>query len=179
MKLCKLVLYSSTAGLFLWTWVTPVAAQSKNTTAFHLAVSDIPSGSAMPRRFTCDGKGISPAVAWSGEPEGTQSFAIIVDDQDAGDFNHWLLWDIPASVHAITEGASPEGTTGTNDFGKRAYGGPCPPEGRVPHRYSFRVMALDVPSLSLPAKSHRDVLDKALKKHVLAKAEYLLQYGRN
>jgi Raf kinase inhibitor-like YbhB/YbcL family protein len=132
----------------------------------------------IPRRFACDGAGVSLPLSWSGEPEGTQSFALIMDDPDAQNFNHWLLWDIPASVHSLAEGAEPNGVSGTNDFGKPSYGAPCPPGGRGPHAYSFRLFALDVPSLELKARAHRDALDKALKKHVLGKVEYRLQYGR-
>jgi Raf kinase inhibitor-like YbhB/YbcL family protein len=150
-------------------------AQRETSTAFHLRARGLPDGSSMPRVFTCDGKNISPPPSWSGEPEGTLSFALIMDDPDAHEFNHWLLWDIPASVHSLEEGAKPEGISGTNGFGDRGYGGPCPPAGT--HRYFFRLFALDVPSLNLKAGKNRDALDGALRKHVLAKAEYHLQYG--
>lgn len=130
----------------------------------------------MPRRFACDGSGVSLPLSWSGEPEGTQSFALIMDDPDARDFNHWLLWNVPASVHSLPEGGTPDGVTGTNDFGKSGYGAPCPPQGQ--HMYSIRLFALDVASLEIKPRAHRDALDKALKKHVLAKAELRLRYGR-
>ena len=143
---------------------------------FHLSVGGLPAGASIPPRFTCDGKNVSPPVSWSGEPEGTQSFALIMEDPDARNYNHWLLWDIPASVHSIAEGAKPEGISGTNDFGDRAYGGPCPPGGV--HAYVFRLFALDVPSLNLKAGQRRDSLDDALRKHVLAKAECRLHYAR-
>jgi Raf kinase inhibitor-like YbhB/YbcL family protein len=146
--------------------------------SFFLSAGGLPERSLIPRRFTCDGPGVSLPLSWSGEPEGTQSFALIMDDPDGRDFNHWLLWDIPASIHSLAEGAEPDGFSGTNDFGKSGYGAPCPPEGRGPHIYSFRLFALDVPALNLKARAHRDDLDKALKKHVLAKVEYRLQYGR-
>jgi Raf kinase inhibitor-like YbhB/YbcL family protein len=148
-------------------------AQHKNNMT--LSAGGLPDGSSMPRQFTCDGKNISPPLAWAGEPEGTQSFALIVDDPDARGFNHWLLWDIPASVHSLDEGAKPEGTPGTNGFGDRGYGGPCPPAGT--HRYFFRLFALDVPSLNLKAGKGRDALDNAFRKHVLAEVEYHLRYG--
>jgi len=145
--------------------------------AFFLNAGGLPEGSLIPRQFTCDGSGVSLPLSWSGKPEGTQSFALIVDDPDARDFNHWLLWDIPASVHSLAEGAEPAGVSGTNDFGKTGYGGPCPPQGQGVHIYSFRLFALDVPSLELKTGAHRDALDRALKKHVLAKVEYRLKYG--
>jgi hypothetical protein len=139
-------------------------AQHKNNMT--LSAAGLPDGSSMPRQFTCDGKNISPPLTWSGEPEGTKSFALIVDDPDARGFNHWLVWDTPASVHSLDEGAKPEGTSGTNGFGDRGYGGPCPPSGT--HRYFFRLFALDVPSLNLKAGKGRDALDNPLRKHVLA-----------
>lgn len=145
--------------------------------SFVLSAAGLPEKSLIPRRFACDGRGVSLPLSWSGEPEGTQSFALIMDDPDARNFNHWLLWDIPASVHSLAEGAEPNGVSGINDFGKSGYGAPCPPEGHGPHIYSFRLFALDVAALNLKARAHRDDLDKALKKHVLAKVEYRLQYG--
>jgi len=151
-------------------------AQHNNGKAFHLAVGGLPDRGSLPRLFTCDGKNVSPPLSWSGEPEGTQSLALIVDDPDARGFNHWLVWDIPASAHSLEQDAQKEGILGTNDFGHRGYGGPCPPEGA--HVYSFRLFALDVPSLNLKEGKRRDALDQAMRKHVLAKAELRLQYGR-
>jgi hypothetical protein len=105
-----------------------------------------------------------------------------MDDPGApsGTWNHWRVWDIPAAVHSLAEGAGASaGTAGKNDFGKQGYGGPCPPQGRGAHRYFFRLFALDVPSLALPPKTERRDLDKALRSHTLAKAEYFGMYGRN
>jgi Raf kinase inhibitor-like YbhB/YbcL family protein len=151
---------------------------SRGKQRFFLTAGGLTDGGVIPRRFACNGAGVSLPLSWSGEPEGTQSFALIVDDPDARNFTHWLLWDIPAPVHSLAEGAEPNGVSGKNDFGKSGYGAPCPPEGQGPHLYSFRLFALDVPSLEIKAGAHRDVLDKALKKHVLGKVEYRLQYGR-
>lgn len=151
---------------------------SRGKQQFVLTAGNLADGGMIPRRFACDGAGVSLPLSWSGEPEGTESFALIVDDQDAQNFNNWLLWDIPASVHSLAEGGEPNGVSGTNDFGKSGYGAPCPPEGRGPHIYSFRLFALDAPSLEIKARARRDVLDKALKKHVLGKVEYRLQYRR-
>ncbi len=154
-----------------------LCAQSKNAKSFKLTVSVFPDRGSIPRHFACDGENVSPPMTWSGEPQGTQSFALIVDDRDAPmGFIHWLLWDIPASVHALAEGAE-AGTSGLNGFGKRGYGGPCPPAGS--HLYAFQLLALDVPSITLAAGAKRPDLDRALRKHVLAKAEYDGAYGHN
>jgi Raf kinase inhibitor-like YbhB/YbcL family protein len=101
-----------------------------------------------------------------------------VDDRDAPTgFVHWLLWDIPASVHSLAEGADATGTSGTNGFGKRGYSGPCPSSGS--HLYAFQLLAIDVPSLNLAAGAKRPDLDRALRKHVLAKVEYDGNYRHN
>lgn len=141
-----------------------------------------PNGGTIPKLHTCEGADLSPALEWSGEPAGTKSFALIVDDPDApaGTWNHWLLYDIPASVHALAQGLKPGsvGVSGTNDFGRPGYGGPCPPKGHGPHRYYFRLYALDVPSLGLGPGVRRAQLDRALRSHILAQAEYLGRYER-
>jgi Raf kinase inhibitor-like YbhB/YbcL family protein len=153
------------------------AFAQKNGKALHLAIAGFPDRGSMPRRFTCDGENVSPPLTWSGEPEGTRSFALMVEDRDTSTgFVHWILWDIPVSVHSLTEGAA-EGVSGTNDFGKRGYGGPCPPA-RV-HHYAFLLFALDLPSLSVPAGAKRPAVDKAMRKHVLAKVEYEGDYGHD
>ena len=93
----------------------------------------------IPSTYTCDGKNISPALSWSDVPKETSSFALSVIDPDApgGNFIHWLVYDIPQNISHIPEGGPlPENSKElTNDFGRRTYGGPCPPSGT--HRYFF------------------------------------------
>ena len=124
----------------------------------------------------------SPALEWSNEPAGTQSFALILDDPDApgGTWNHWLLWDIPSHLHSLAAGFTPgmAGASGKNDFGKPGYGGPCPPKGNGPHRYNFTLYAVDRPALGLPPGAARADLDRALKGRVLGKAQYMGRYER-
>jgi Raf kinase inhibitor-like YbhB/YbcL family protein len=107
---------------------------------------------------------------------------LIVDDPDApgGTWNHWLLWDIPADIHSLPEGSghASHGKSGANDFGRRGYGGPCPPKGRGSHRYFFRLFALDTATLGLPQGAKRPVLDKALRKHAIAETAYMGRYER-
>lgn len=155
-------------------------APKKATPSFDLVVEGLPNGSSFPARFTCDapgGNGVSPALRWSGEPSGTQSFALIMEDPDSFGFVHWLLWDIPSSLHSLQEGAKPEGVPGTNGLGDRGYGGPCPPGNGGTHTYFLRMFALDVPTLGLKAGKGRDALEQAMRKHILARAEYRLRYG--
>jgi len=144
-------------------------------------------GEPMPRRYTCEGDDISPALEWSGVPKGTKSLALIVDDPDAPDpdapkrvWVHWVLYDIPPDVTELLEGIGgadlPPGTlAGLNDWKKVGYGGPCPPIGR--HRYFFKLYALDrvLGNLDLPTKR---ALEKAMTGHVLGQAELVGLYRK-
>ncbi len=103
----------------------------------------------IPSEFTGEGNNISPPLAWVGAPDHTRSFAIICHDPDAPvvkagsyGFVHWVLYNLPASITSLEEGAT-EGTSGINDFGQAGYGGPMPPEGHGTHLYYFLVLALD------------------------------------
>ena len=134
---------------------------------------------AIPKIHTCQGQDVSPPLAWSGIPANAKSLVLIVDDPDAPDpaapkmtWVHWVLYGLPATTaglaEALTAGALPAGAReGMNDFGRTAYGGPCPPIGR--HRYFFKLYALDtvLPDLRRPSKA---VLEKAMQGHVLAQA---------
>jgi Raf kinase inhibitor-like YbhB/YbcL family protein len=137
-----------------------------------------PSQTSLPAR----GDNISPALAWAGEPEGTQSFALIMDDPDApaGTWNHWFLWDIPVGVHAVAAHYRPNRPvhSGTNDFGNLGYGGPCPPKHHGPHRYFFRLCALDTAALGLPEGARRKELERTLRRHRLGTAEYMGRFER-
>lgn len=150
--------------------------------AFQLMIPAFRNGEVIPALHSCEGADISPALEWSGEPGGTLSFALIVDDPDApaGTWNHWLLWDIPVTAHALAQGLRPGslGVSGTNDFGRPGYGGPCPPKGHGPHQYYFRLYALNVPSLGLKSGTKRSSLDAALRGRIIAKAEYMGRYER-
>lgn len=151
--------------------------------AFKIKVDGFVEGGSIPRRLTCDGEDISPALDWTGEPLGAKSFALIVDDPDApgGRWNHWLVWDIPAFTHSLPEGIEKGsiGKSGTNDFGSPGYRGPCPPRAKGPHRYFFRLFALDTPSLGLAAGANRPVLEEAVRKHAIAEVAYMGRYGRS
>ncbi len=134
-------------------------------------------GDEIPRKFTCDGDDVSPSLRWTDPPDGTRSFALIMDDPDAprGTFTHWVLYDVPGDARELGEGAK-AGISLNNDFGRRGYGGPCPPPGKA-HRYFFTLYALDVPSLALRSSRRKD-LDSILKQHALATARIMGRYAR-
>lgn len=146
-----------------------------------------PSGS-IPLLYTCEGKDISPPVAWSGAPANTKSFALIVDDPDAPDpakpqrvYVHWVLYNLPAKTTALPENASKKGlprgaVQGKNDWGKAEYGGPCPPIGR--HRYFFKLYALDTELAGLSSPTKGDV-ERAMKGHVVDSGELIGTYQKS
>jgi Raf kinase inhibitor-like YbhB/YbcL family protein len=156
--------------------------------AMKLISSNFDNHGLIPKKFTCDGKDISPALAWSDAPEETKSFALIVDDPDAPDpanprmtWVHWVLYNIPPEVNSLPEGVItsnlPIGTLeGLNDWKKTGYGGPCPPIGK--HRYFHKLFALDtvLPDLKQPTTAK---LGKAMEGHVILRAELVgLYHGK-
>jgi Raf kinase inhibitor-like YbhB/YbcL family protein len=99
------------------------------------------NGGPIPATYTCDGEDRSPPLRWEGVPDGTQAFALIVTDPDAGGFVHWLLTDIPGDRRELPEGEGDAiGVPGPMSFGRTGWGGPCPPGGE--HRYTFTLYAL-------------------------------------
>lgn len=150
--------------------------------AFKLTIPAFANGGLIPKLHTCDGADISPSVEWSDAPSDSRSLALIMDDPDApsGTWNHWLVYDLAPSVKSLAQGYKPGklGKSGTNDFDRTGYNGPCPPKGHGPHRYFFRLYALKVDSLGLPAGGRRAEIDKAMRGHVLAEAEYMGRYER-
>ena len=138
-------------------------------------------GSSIPMRHTCDGEDVSPPLSWSGAPSGTRSLALISDDPDAGSFVHWILYGIPADVAGLPESMTTGGValigakSGTNDFGKTGYGGPCPPSGS--HRYVFKVYALDA-ELNLESGVTKNELLEAMSGHILSDGQLTGTYQR-
>jgi Raf kinase inhibitor-like YbhB/YbcL family protein len=150
-----------------------------------LTSATFPPGGPIPRPYTCDGEARSPALAWSEMPVETRSFALICDDPDAprGTWVHWMLFNLPADAVELAPAVPqapelPSGARqGINDGGDVGYGGPCPPHGHGPHRYFFRLYALDT-MLNLPPEVKRPELDNAMTGHILAEATVMGTYGR-
>ena len=141
------------------------------------------TGGAIPAKHTGEGEDVSPALAWTDAPAGTQSFAIVCHDPDAPlvtpgryGFVHWVLYDIPASISELAEGSG-DFTSGMSDFGRQGYGGPMPPEGHGTHNYYFWLLALDqAPDLE-PNLGMWDLLEK-VEPHVIGMNRLVGTYSR-
>ena len=153
-----------------------MTTQSATTTTLRLSSAAFEPGGVIPREHTCDGADTSPPLSWSGPPEGTRAFALIVSDPDANGFVHWVLADIPGSTTELRAGEGDSiGVPGDNDFGRTGWGGPCPPSGI--HQYVFRLYALSAP-LALPGTPDAASVEARLGELALAQAELTGTYRR-
>lgn len=151
---------------------------------WELSSKSFKEGEKIPTLHTADGKDLSPQLSWSAPPEGTKSQALICDDPDApaGTWVHWVIYNIPASAHQLSEAVPVEkvlkdGTTqGTNSFDNLGYNGPSPPAGKL-HHYFFKLYALDA-VVNLKPGVKKDELLKAMNGHVVAQAKLVGTYQR-
>jgi Raf kinase inhibitor-like YbhB/YbcL family protein len=149
---------------------------------FTLTSSAFEPGAAIPIQYSCEGDDLSPPLSWSSVPEGTSTFALIMEDPDApgGTWVHWVLYNLPADTRSlkaaiIDQTDLPLGTLiGVNDWGEGSYGGPCPPSGT--HRYFFYLFALDT-AVDLN-NATTDVLRDAFSGHILAQTELVGTFSR-
>jgi Raf kinase inhibitor-like YbhB/YbcL family protein len=198
----KLVL-AALSGMLL----TGCAVTNSQPNAFVISSPDLINGSIgqeyVLNGFGCTGGNISPALEWRNLPAGTKSLALQVYDPDApsgSGFWHWAVYNIPADQKGLARGAGndakrlPQGAYGGNtDFvdtgatgGNGNYGGPCPPQGNKPHRYTFTVYALSVEKIEVAAGIPKTgsaalygfVLNKGLGTAMLGKASFTATYGR-
>ncbi len=136
---------------------------------------------AIPSKYTCDGAGVNPPLVFGGVPAKAQSLVLVVDDPDvpknlmpSGVFDHWLIWDLPATSKGLVESA-PEASRGVNGTGQPGWVGPCPPDRE--HRYFFKLYALDT-KLTGAKISNKQDLESAMKGHVIEQAELIGRYER-
>ena len=158
------------------------------TVAMKITSAAFAANGAIPAKHTCDGEDLSPALAWSGVPEETESLALIMDDPDAppGTWVHWVLYDLPADASVLPEGlakkerldsgAAHGACWGVKSFSRVGYHGPCPPPGSA-HRYYFKLYALDKRLGLAPRATKAEVL-KAMEGHVLAEGQLIGTYQR-
>lgn len=140
----------------------------------------------IPATYTCDGdRMLSPALAISDVPEGTETLVLLMDDPDVpkelkpdGHFTHWVLFNIPPSTESIPEGGT-VGTPGVNGRGDASYTGPCPPPDHEPktHRYIFSLYALDT-TLDLEEGASKEDVEAAMANHIIETAELIGTYSR-
>lgn len=155
-----------------------LAPTGEEAVVLQLTSTAFQDGGVIPTRHTCDGEDLSPPLAWAALPDGTASLALLVDDPDApgGTFTHWVAWGLDPTTGSHAEGrAAP--VEGRNGFGGEGYRGPCPPRGDGPHRYVFRLYALDAP-LVLDCGADRGTFQDALAGHVLGSCELTGTFGR-
>ena len=153
--------------------------------ALELSSPAFKNGETIPRRYTCEGEDLSPPLHWGVPPAATKSFVVIADDPDApaGTWVHWVIYDVPLDRRGLTEGIPakehlPDGAMqGLNDFKRIGYGGPCPPRGK-PHRYYFKLYALDIVLDMKPRATKAQVLETC-KEHVLAEAQLMGRFTRS
>lgn len=162
---------------------------------FTLSSPDIADGGSIAAVFEfdgfgCSGQNRSPALRWSGAPQGTRSFAVTVYDPDAptgSGFWHWYVVDVPAGVDGLAANAGAQGGANLpqgarhirNDYGQYAWGGMCPPPGDKPHRYIFSVHALGVERLDVPDDAPAALAGFMVNANTLAKATFTATYGRS
>jgi len=161
-----------------------ITKEDNNMEKISISADGFKEGDTIPDEFTCKGKDISPSLSWKGIPAGTKSISLIMDDPDCseGTFVHWVLYNIPPETRKMPKGIPHNKTLadgsmqGMTDFGRAGYGGPCPPPGK-PHRYYFKVYALDI-ILVLPPAVSKNQLENAMKGHILASGELTGKYQR-
>jgi Raf kinase inhibitor-like YbhB/YbcL family protein len=170
------------------------AFASAHAAGFTLSSPDIKAGAMMPKNFEfngfgCSGDNKSPALKWSGAPAGTKGYAVTMYDPDAptgSGWWHWVVIDIPAATSGLPADAGaadgkalPAGAVQIRtDFGQRAWGGTCPPQGDKPHRYIFTVHALKVDKLDVPADATAALTGFMIHANELGKASFTAKYGR-
>ena len=163
---------------------SPPANKEEKAMALTLSTAAFTNGERIPVTHTADGADLSPHLTWGPAPRETRSFALICDDPDApmGTWVHWVIFNIPGSSAELSEGIRREGRLpdgslqGRNSWERTGYGGPSPPPGK-PHRYFFKLYALDA-TLDLDSAADKEILLKAMEGHILGKGEIMGTYGR-
>ena len=170
---------------------TSAQAQTMTLTSPDISEGGTIASEQVFKGFGCTGGNISPALAWSGAPANTKSFAVSIYDPDAptgSGWWHWVVYNIPAGTTSLpknagdpTKGLTPKGAIQSRtDFGSAGYGGPCPPPGDKPHRYQITVFAVDVDKLpdASDDTASAALVGFDLNFHTLAKATLTGLYGR-
>ncbi|MGA8037823.1 MAG: YbhB/YbcL family Raf kinase inhibitor-like protein [Candidatus Acidiferrales bacterium] len=172
------------AGLVL---AGPGAAQqtaATRTSKFSIVSASFEADGTIPTKYSCAGENVSPALEWKNPPDGTQAFALIVDDPDnpKKTIVHWVIYNLPAAARTLPEAVPdkaklPDGSMqGKNEDGKSRYRGPCPPDGPA-HHYFFKLYALDA-AVGLKPKATAAELEGAMKGHILVQAQLIGRFQK-
>jgi Raf kinase inhibitor-like YbhB/YbcL family protein len=134
-------------------------------------------GKSIPDEYTCTGADTSPELNFEDVPAEAKSLVLITDDPDApmGTWDHWIVFNIPATTKKIEKGLEPEGVAGNNSWKRTGYGGPCPPSGT--HRYFFKLYALDT-MLELSEGVTKAEVMTAMDNHIIAEAQLMGTYSK-
>jgi len=161
-------------------------SEGAGTTSIRIRSASFTEGARIPARHTADGENVSPTITFSGVPEGTKELSLIMDDPDApaGTWVHWVIYKIPGNTSKLPEGiprtkrpTTPPGSVQGKNSGKTlGYRGPSPPP-RKPHRYYFKLYALDT-ELDLELGATKQQLLDAMKHHILAQGQLMGTYER-
>ena len=152
-------------------------AQQLNVADLRVSSSAFGTHGRIPERHTGDGEDVSPPIEWSGVPEGTRSFAVVVHDPDAplvDGFTHWVVYGIPGDAAGLDEDAK-DHVSGQNSMGNAGYNGPAPPPGHGVHHYYIWVYALD-DDLDLEPGLDRRALLERIEDHVIEQARVIGTY---
>jgi Raf kinase inhibitor-like YbhB/YbcL family protein len=149
-------------------------AQQLNVAVLALHSPAFSNHEPIPRRHARDGDNVAPALEWSGVPDGTKAFAVVVHDPDAppvDGFTHWVAYGIPSAATGLPEGGG-DAIVGVNSSGDSGYRGPGPPPGHGPHHYYFWVYALDEDLDLEPGLDRRALLER-IEDHVIEQARLI------
>jgi Raf kinase inhibitor-like YbhB/YbcL family protein len=135
----------------------------------------------IPKKYTKYGMDITPPLSINDFPNSTKSFVLIMDDFDADNFVHWLVWNIPANDTGFFENETITYPQGLNDFDEIGYGGPKPPSKSGVHNYRFILYALNVKDIDLKKGSTRGELESLIdeKGYAIEKAVLMCKYKKN
>ena len=154
-------------------------AQKLNVSDLKLSSPAFSHHERIPSRHAKDGEDVAPALAWSGVPEGTEAFAVVVHDPDAplvDGFTHWVAYGIDGDATGLPEGGGGDVVHGINSFGEEGYGGPAAPPGHGPHHYYFWLYALDQDVDLKPGLDRRALLER-IEDHVIEQARLVGTYA--
>lgn len=165
--LCTLIVFAGVVSVLL----------SHTRHAMNLTSPAFKNNGNIPPLYTCDGENTIPSLEFKDIPVEAKSLALVVEDPDApsGTFDHWVLFNMPVSIHGVDEGREPEAVRGNNSSGKTGYVGPCPPSGV--HHYIFTLYALDTELAAEEGASKKDILE-AMGTHIVDRAKLIGLYGR-